>query len=71
MGYSKPLSAEEREAHKADGFRPVEIWVPDMDDPDVLSRWREGARQAAQADKRDGTNDFLDGVLEDLLAGDD
>ncbi len=70
MGHMKRLTKEEREKLISDGFRPVEIWVPNLDDPKVLKHWQEGTRRASEADRKDGTNEFLEGVLCDLIAED-
>ena len=60
------LTDEERDELRAQGYHPVEMWVPDLDDPAAASRWREGARAAAEADAREGMDDVLSGMLDEF-----
>ena len=61
------LTDEEREALRADGYKPVEIWVPDLDDPTVRERWRAGARRVAETDRREGMDEMLGDMLDDFM----
>jgi hypothetical protein len=63
------LSEDERRALRDQGYRPIEIWVPDLDDPKVLAELREEARRIAEADRREGMDKILEAYAADLIAG--
>lgn len=54
-----------RDALRAAGLRPVQIWVPDTRRPDFSQECRRQARVVAAAD---ATNHDLDGFMEAALA---
>jgi hypothetical protein len=57
-----------RDALRAAGLRPVQIWVPDTRRPGFAEECRRQSRAAAEADAADsGLNAFLDAALDDLL----
>jgi Tfp pilus assembly PilM family ATPase len=56
-----------REALRAAGLRPVQIWVPDTRRPGFDDECRRQSRETARADAADGDlQDFLDAALVDL-----
>lgn len=56
-----------REALRAAGLRPVQIWVPDTRRPGFATECRRQAMLVAQADRRDADlSDFMDAALADL-----
>lgn len=56
-----------REALRAAGLRPVQIWVPDTRRPGFAEECRRQARLAAMADAGDhALESFLDAALSDL-----
>ncbi len=56
-----------RDALRAAGLRPVQIWVPDTRRPGFANECRRQAALVAQADRRDaGLDDFMDAVLSDM-----
>jgi hypothetical protein len=56
-----------REALRAAGLRPIQIWIPDTRQPGFNEECRRQARMAAAADSADHDLDgFLDAALEDL-----
>ena len=56
-----------REALRAAGLRPVQIWVPDTRRPGFADECRRQARETARADAADhDLQDFLDAALADL-----
>lgn len=56
-----------REALRAAGLRPVQIWVPDTRRPGFAEECRRQARLAAMADAGDrALEGFLDAALSDL-----
>ena len=59
-----------REALRAAGLRPVQIWVPDAHRPGFAEERRRQSLAAARADAADTDLDaFLDAALEDLTIG--
>jgi len=56
-----------REALRAAGLRPVQIWVPDTRRPGFAAECRRQAALVAAADRRDADlSDFMDAALTDL-----
>lgn len=56
-----------RDALRAAGLRPVQIWVPDVRREGFAEVCRRQSRMAAQADARDTDLErFLDAALDDL-----
>ncbi|QLH16435.1 antitoxin MazE family protein [Paracoccus pantotrophus] len=56
-----------RDALRAAGLRPVQIWVPDTRRPGFADECRRQAALVAQADRRDaGLDDFMDAALFDM-----
>ncbi|KEJ93886.1 antitoxin MazE family protein [Sulfitobacter pseudonitzschiae] len=56
-----------RDALRAAGLRPVQIWVPDTRRPGFEAECRRQAAIVAKADRADDTlNDFLDASLVDV-----
>ncbi len=61
-----------REALRAAGLRPVQIWVPDTRRPGFAKECRRQALLAAAADRNDrDLQDFLDAALADLSGHDE
>ncbi|MBX9459405.1 MAG: antitoxin MazE family protein [Rhizobium sp.] len=57
-----------RDAMRAAGLRPIQIWVPDTRLPGFAEECRRQSLAAAKADAADaGLSDFLDSALDDLL----
>ncbi|WP_020179840.1 antitoxin MazE family protein [Methylopila sp. M107] len=57
-----------RDALRAAGLRPVQIWVPDSRRPGFADECRKQSRLVAESDRRDGgLADFMDAALDDLL----
>lgn len=56
-----------RDALRAAGLRPVQIWVPDTRRPGFEAECRRQARLVAQADRADDAlKDFMDEALVDV-----
>ena len=56
-----------REALRAAGLRPVQIWVPDTRRPGFAAECRRQAMLVAEADRRNADlSDFMDAALADL-----
>ena len=62
MGRPRELSPEEREDLLRRGYKPVEIWVPDLENEVVRAQLAEEARRVAEADERDDVTDWLEVV---------
>ncbi|MGE8104935.1 antitoxin MazE-like protein [Allorhizobium sp. NPDC080224] len=62
MGRPRELSPEERADLLRRGYRPVEIWVPDLENETIRAQLAEEARRVAEADERDDVTDWLEGV---------
>ncbi|CAH0340027.1 antitoxin MazE family protein [Rhizobium sp. CECT 9324] len=59
-----------RQAMRAAGLRPVQIWVPDTRRPGFIEECRRQALQVAAADAGDrDLQDLLDAAFSDLAAG--
>jgi hypothetical protein len=58
-----------REAMRAQGLRPVQLWLPDTRDPKFRESLAEQGRRATEADARDtDLQEFVDAVLRDAFA---
>ena len=56
-----------RDALRAAGLRPVQIWVPDTRRPGFEAECRRQAILVAQSDRSDAAlNDFMDAALDDV-----
>ena len=66
MGRPKELSEAEREDLLRQGFVPVEVWVPDWNNPDFRARMQDEARRIAEADRRERMDEVLDAFARDL-----
>ncbi|WP_045218144.1 antitoxin MazE family protein [Desulfonatronum thioautotrophicum] len=57
---------QHREKLRAEGLRPVQIWVPDVRHPEFIRECTRQSKLAAQADMEDADlMQFLDHALED------
>ena len=65
---ARQLTDEERQALRDQGYRPVEVWVLDLDNPKIVAELREEARRIAEADRRTGMDKVLEAYAADLLA---
>ncbi|WP_371392749.1 antitoxin MazE family protein [Glycocaulis abyssi] len=66
MGINERVS-KHREALRAAGLRPLQIWVPDTRQPGFEEACREQAARTAEADRADAElNAFTDAALADL-----
>lgn len=60
MGRPRELSQEERADLMRRGYRPVEIWVPDIGNEALRLQLHEEARRIAAADKADDIMDWVE-----------
>ncbi len=66
MGRPKELTEEQRSELRAQGLRPVEMWVPDWDSPLFAAAIEEECRLIRDSDRRTGMNETLDAFLQDV-----
>lgn len=71
MGRPRELTEEERAELLAQGYRPVEMWVPDLSDPETLARATAEAKRIAAADQEEDIMEWIDAVQKDMWEGED
>jgi len=69
MGRPRELTDTERAELVSRGYRPVEMWVPDLSRAEVRERLESELRAIRESDIRTGELDRLGETVEDL-AGD-
>jgi hypothetical protein len=58
-----------REAMRAQGLRPVQLWLPDTSDPTFRAKLAEEGRRIAEADAKDvELQQWMDATLDETLA---
>jgi hypothetical protein len=62
MGRPREISAEERAELMRQGFRPVEIWVPDITNEIFRRQIEREMRLIAASDEVDGISGWIDAV---------
>ena len=71
MGRPRELSEEERAEMLAKGFKPVEVWVPDLSDPAIYALAEAEAKRIAFADAEEDILDWIEAVQKDMWEGED
>jgi hypothetical protein len=71
MGRPKELTEEERQALLAKGYRPVEVWVPDMSNPEIRAQAEAEAKRIALADQEEDIMEWIEAVQKDMWEGED
>ncbi len=66
MGRPRELTEAERAELVAKGYKPVEMWVPDLSRADVRQRLERELRAVRAADIRTGELNRLSETVEDL-----
>lgn len=66
MGRPKELTEEERQELIAQGYKPVEVWVLDWENPKVMARIKKECEAIKESDRRNGELEYLDEVTSDL-----
>lgn len=69
MGRPRELTDAERAELVARGYKPVEMWIPDLSRDEVRERLERELKAIREADIRTGELDRLGETVEDL-AGD-
>ena len=62
MGRPREISAEERADLINQGYRPIEIWVPDMTSEAFRIQIEQEMRSIAEADNTDDVSNWIDAV---------
>lgn len=60
MGRPRELTPEERADLISRGYRPVEIWVPDVNAEALQNQLKEEARRIAEADVQNNVVDWVE-----------
>lgn len=71
MGRPRGLTEEERQALLAKGYRPVEMWLPDLSDPNVYALAEAEAKRIAAADQEEDITEWIEAVQKDMWEGED
>ncbi len=71
MGRPRELTEEERQALLAKGYRPVEMWLPDLSDPNVYALAEAEAKRIAAADQEEDITEWIEAVQKDMWEGED
>jgi antidote-toxin recognition MazE-like antitoxin len=66
MGRPRELTEEERAELIAKGYKPVEVWVPDWDSPEVQKRIKRECEAINESDRRSGELEYADQLVADL-----
>ena len=66
MGRPRELSEAERQELLAQGFRPVEVWVPDVDSDAFWKRLQREGDAIRESDRRSEMDRVLEAFLEDV-----
>lgn len=73
MGKHEPLTNAERTARRraklrAQGLRPKQFWLPDINDPKFIAEARRQSRLAAESADAKEVQQFLDFCFDEILA---
>jgi hypothetical protein len=66
MGRPRELTEAERQKLIAEGYRPVEVWLPDLWSDELWQQIEEDCRLIRESDRRTGMMKTLDAFAEDL-----
>jgi hypothetical protein len=66
MGRPRELTEAERAELIAKGYKPVEMWVLDWDNPEVRERIKRECEAINESDRRSGELEYLDQLAADL-----
>ena len=66
MGRPRELTEKERQELLSQGFRPVEIWVPDLSQPRVREQLVKELKAIRELDARSGELKRLSETVDDL-----
>ncbi len=66
MGRPKELTEAERAELLSAGYKPVEVWALDWENPEVLARIERECAVIRESDRRTGVIEELDETVADL-----
>jgi hypothetical protein len=66
MGRPRELTDEEKADLLARGYRPYEVWLPDIWSDDFRKQIEEDCRLIREADRREHMSEVLDAFARDL-----
>jgi hypothetical protein len=66
MGRPRELTEEERQKLIAEGYKPVEVWLPDLWSDELWRQIEEDCKLIRESDRRSGMLKTLDAFAEDL-----
>ena len=67
MGRPRELTQEERERLRRQGFRPVEVWVPDFENKAYRAEALRQSQSAAAVDAEDDVMEWIEAVSAEAL----
>jgi len=65
LGRPRELSDTDRANLLSKGYKPVEVWVPDVDNESYRAEAKRQAKSAAAADVEDRISEWIDDVSAD------
>jgi len=71
MESARKLSEQERTSLRNRGYRPVEIWIPDINDPQIRAQAVAEAKRIALADHEEDVMTWLEAIQKDMWGGED
>ncbi|VVT25178.1 antitoxin MazE-like protein [Rhizobium sp. EC-SD404] len=71
MGRPRERTEEERAELIAEGYRPIEVWVPNFANPKMLALAVAEAKRIALADEEEDIGNWIDAVQQDMWEGQD
>lgn len=66
MGRPRELTEEEKQKLMSEGYRPFEVWLPDLWSEELWKQIEEDCRLIRESDRRTGMMKTLDAFAEDL-----
>ena len=66
MGRPRELTEEERAEMLAKGFKPVEVWLPDVDSEAFWKRLEAEGKAIRESDRRTEMDKVLEAFLDDV-----
>ena len=65
MGRPRELTEHERQELLAKGYKPVEMWIPDVDSEAFWQSLEREGTAIREADRRSHMNEVLESLLDD------
>jgi hypothetical protein len=68
---ARKLTDEDRQSLRDRGYRPIEVWVPDLRDPVVRAQASAEAKRIALADHEEDVLTWMEAIQKDMWEGED